>query len=190
MNEIVAILYYIFSLDENVYMKPFVESDTFYSFEILIKEIKPVFMMSNINYSQLFITCQIRQVNDILKEAAPDLLNYFKEKNVIMDVFLMRWLIVLFAHEFTMEGSISFWDRLFTQKNKMKFICYISSAILILNKRKLMKMQMEEIVFWAQEFGTIIKNHNIDDIVKTAFDIKAKIKKVPKKSGFLNFFFR
>ena len=190
MNEIVAILYYIFSLDENVYMKPFVESDTFYSFEILIKEIKPVFMMSNINYSQLFITCQIRQVNDILKESAPDLLNYFKEKNVIMDVFLMRWLIVLFAHEFTMEGSISFWDRLFTQKNKMKFICYISSAILILNKRKLMKMQMEEIVFWAQEFGTIIKNNNIDDIVKTAFDIKAKIKKVPKKSGFLNFFFR
>ena len=53
-----------------------------------------------------------------------------------------------------------------------------------------MKMQMEEIVFWAQEFGTIIKNNNIDDIVKTAFDIKAKIKKVPKKSGFLNFFFR
>ena len=51
-----------------------------------------------------------------------------------------------------------------------------------------MKMQMEEIVFWAQEFGTIIKNNNIDDIVKTAFDIKAKIKKVPKKSGFLNLF--
>ena len=192
MNEIAAILYYIFSLDENIYIKPFIESDTFYAFEILIKEIKPVFMMNNINYSQLFITCQIKQINDILKSVEPDLLNYFKEKNVIMDVFLMRWLIVLFAHEFTMEGSISFWDRLFTQKNKMKFINYISAAILVINKKKLMKMQMEEIIQWAQEFGTIIKNNNIDEIVETAFDIKAGIKKAPKNRGLFgfNFFFK
>ena len=54
-----------------------------------------------------------------------------------MDVFLMRWLMVLFAHEFTFEGSISFWDRVFTQKNKMKFICYISAAILVINKKKI-----------------------------------------------------
>jgi hypothetical protein len=100
-----------------------------------------------------------------------------------MDVFLMRWLMVLFAHEFTFEGSISFWDRLFTQKNKMKFICYISSAILVINKKKLMKMEMEEIVLWAQEFGSVVKNSNIDTIVKTAFDIKAGVKKIPKKGG-------
>ena len=193
MNEIVAIIYYIYSLDENVYIKPFVESDTFYSFEILIEEIKPIFMMYNVNYSQLFITMQIKQINDILKEAAPDLLNYFKEKNLVMDIFLMRWILVLFAQEFSFESSISFWDRLFTQKNKMKFICYISAAILILNKKKLMKMEMEEIVLWAQEFGAIVKNNNIDEIVKTAFNIKAQIKGIPKKSGGLfgfNLFFK
>ena len=42
MNEIVAIIYYIYSLDENVYIKPFVESETFYSFEILLQEVKPI----------------------------------------------------------------------------------------------------------------------------------------------------
>ena len=192
MNEIVAIIYYIYSLDENVYIKPFVESETFYSFEILLQEIKPIFMMHDVNYSQLFITMQIKQINDILKEIAPDLLNYFNEINLVMDVFLMRWLLVLFAQEFTFEGAISFWDRLFTQKNKMKFICYISAAILVLNKKKLKKMEMEQIVLWAQEFGSIVKNNNIDEIVKTAFEMKAQIKKIPKKStgGFFGLFFK
>ena len=191
MNEIVAIIYYIYSLDENVYIKPFVESDTFYSFELVMEEIRPIFMIHNINYSQLFITTQIKQINDILQEVSPDLLNYFKEKSLVMDVFLMRWLLVLFAQEFTFGSSISFWDRLFTQKNKMKFICYISAAILFINKKKLMKMEMEEIVLWAQEFGAIVKNNNIDDIVQKAFDIKAQIKKVPKKSGgIFGFFFK
>ena len=192
MNEIVAIIYYIYSLDENVYIKPFVESETFYSFEILLQEIKPIFMMQNVNYSQLFITMQIKQINDILKETAPDLLNYFNQINLVMDVFLMRWLIVLFAQEFTFEGAISFWDRFFTQKNKMKFICYISAAILVINKKKLKKMEMEQIVLWAQEFGAILKNNNIDEIVKTAFEMKAQIKKIPKKNsgGFLKFFFK
>ena len=192
LNEIVAIIYYIFSLDENVYIKPFIESDTFFCFEILMQEIKPVFMMHNINYSQLFITMQIRQINDILKGYEPELLDYFNEKNLVMDIFLMRWLLVLFAQEFTLESSILFWDRLLTQKNKMKFICYISVAILVLNKKKIMKMNMEEIIQWAQEFGTIIKNNNIDEIVETAFDIKAGIKKAPKNRGLFgfNFFFK
>ena len=192
MNEIVAIIYYIYTLDENPYIKNFVESDTYYSFELLIEEIKPIFFMSNINYSQLFISLQIKQINDILLNAEPDLLKYFEKKDLKLDIFLMRWLLVLFAQEFSLQTSISFWDRLFTQKNKMRFVCFISSAILIINKNKLMKMEMEEIIFWAQQFGSVINDNNIDKIVETAFEIKAKCNKKTKKQGFnlfnFNFF--
>ena len=192
MNEIVAIIYYIYTLDENPYIKNFVESDTYYSFELLIEEIKPIFFMSNINYSQLFISLQIKQINEILLNAEPDLLKYFEKKDLKLDIFLMRWLLVLFAQEFSLQTSISFWDRLFTQKNKMKFVCFISSAILIINKNKLMKMEMEEIIFWAQQFGSVINDNNIDKIVETAFEIKAKCNKKTKKKGFnlfnFNFF--
>ena len=192
MNEIVAIIYYIYTLDENPYIKNFVESDTYYSFELLIEEIKPIFFMSNINYSQLFISLQIKQINDILLNAEPDLLKYFEKKDLKLDIFLMRWLLVLFAQEFSLQTSISFWDRLFTQKNKMRFVCFISSAILIINKNKLMNMEMEEIIFWAQQFGSVINDNNIDKIVETAFEIKAKCNKKTKKKGFnlfnFNFF--
>ena len=193
MNEIIAIIFYIYNLDENPYIKPFIESDTYFSFELLMEEVKPIFMMENINYSQLFLSLQIKQINDILMSVEPDLLKYFQQKNLLIDNFLMRWLLVLFAQEFSLQTSISFWDRLFTQKNKMRFICFISSAILIINKNKLMKMEMEEIIFWAQQFGSVVHDNNIDDIVKTAFEIKAKCNKKTKKNNYnyniLNYFF-
>ena len=192
LNEIVAIIYYIYISDENPYIKNFIESDTYYSFELLIEEIKPIFFMTNINYSQLFLSLQIKQINDILLNVEPDLLKYFEKKDLKLDVFLMRWLLVLFAQEFSLQTSISFWDRVFTQKNKMRFICFISSAILILNKKKLMKMEMEEIIVWAQQFGAVINDNNIDKIVETAFEIKAKCNKKTKKKSFnlfnFNFF--
>ena len=61
-----------------------------------------------------------------------------------------------------------------------------------MNKKKLMKMEMEEIVLWAQEFGYIVKNNNLDDIIKSAFELKARVKKIPKKNsgGFFGFFFK
>ena len=189
MNEILAIIYYIYTSDESLYIKPFIESDTYYSFELLMEEIKPIFMMSNINYSQLFISLQIKQINDILMAVEPNLLKYFQKKDLKIDIFLMRWLLVLFAQEFNLETSILFWDRLFTQKNKMRFICFISSSILIINKNELMKKEMEEIIFWAQQFGSLINDSNMDEIVKTAFEIKAKCNKQTKKnnSNFFNF---
>ncbi len=186
MNEILAIIYYIYNLDENPYIKPFIESDTYYSFEVLMRDIKAIFMMDNINYSQLFISMQIRQINDIISTVEPDLMKYFKKKNLTIDNFIMRWILVLFAQEFSLQTSIAFWDRLFTQKNKMRFICFISSAILIINKKKLMKMEMEEIIFWAQQFGSLVNDSNIDEIIKKTFEIKAKSKKKAQKH---NFFF-
>ena len=193
MNEICAIIYYIYTLDESPYIKPFIESDTYYTFELLMNEIKPIFMMSNVTYSQLFISMQIKQINEILLKVEPELLDYFKKKDVMIDNFLMRWLLVMFAQEFSLETSISFWDRLFTQKNKMKFICFISSAILIINKKKLMNMEMEEIIFWAQEFGSDIDDKKMDEIVRIAFEIKAKFKNKNSRKSFkdniLNFIF-
>lgn len=192
MNEIVAIIYYIYNLDESPYIKPFIESDTYYTFELLMEEIKPIFMMENTNYSQLFLSLQIKQINDILTNVEPDLLKYFQQKDLMIDNFLMRWLLVLFAQEFSLQTSISFWDRLFTQKNKMRFICFISSAILIINKKKLMKMEMEEIMLWAQQFGSVVNDTNIDEIVKKAFEIKSQCNKKTKKINYniLNYFFK
>lgn len=178
MNEIIAIIYYIFAIDDNPFIAPYIESDSYFCFELLMEEIKDIFLMNDISYSQLFISLQIKKIKEILKSIDLELMNYLNENEVIIDNFVMRWILCLFAQEFSMSVEVKFWDRLFTQKDKMRFLCIIICAILISNKGKIMKMDMEEIMLWAQDFGKSINNNSLNEIVLCSYDIKEKLKKI------------
>ena len=181
MNEIIAIIYYTFANDDNPFFEKFIESDTYTCFSILVKEIEPIFHMIDISYSDLFITKQINQINDILEKIEPDILNYFKEIDFSIDSFVMRWIMVLFAQEFKIDVAINFWDRMFTQNNKIKFICFISVAILKLNKEKIIMKEIEDIAEWTKEMGNDISKIDMNEIIKNAFEIKKKYKELTKK---------
>jgi hypothetical protein len=176
MNEIIALIYYIFANDDNPFFKKFVESDTYCCFTLLVKEIEPIFRLVDINFSQLFINKQIKQINEILEVIEPDILNYFREIYFSIDSFVMRWIMVLFAQEFKIDLAVNFWDRMFTQQNKMKFLCFISAAIFQLNKDKIIGKELEEIVEWSKEMGNNINKMDMNEIIKTAFEIKGKYK--------------
>ena len=176
MNEIIAVIYYIFENDDNPFMINYTESDSYYTFEILLEEIKQVFMMDNINYSQLFISQQIKFIKKLLEKLDLELLNHFENEEIILDSFLMRWLLVLFAQEFHLDTTINFWDRMFTQKNKINFLCYVSAALLINNRDLLIKMDSIEIMTFSQSFGEKFKGKEISEIVKKAIDIKLEYK--------------
>ncbi len=61
---------------------------------------------------------------------------------------------------------------MFTQKNKIKFICFISVAILIKNRDKLLGKELEDIAQWLKEMGSNINKIDINEIIKIAFEIK------------------
>ena len=169
MNEIIAIIFYIFSKDDNpFYTKNYMESDSYYTFGKLMDEIKDIFKMENIEYSQLYIKEIIDEIKKILKKVDYKLSNYFDEIGLEIDNFVMRWILVLFAQEFTIDVAVNFWDRLFTQKNKIKFICYISAAIIEKNKDIIMKLDASEIMEWAQELQNKMNEIDISNIVQLA----------------------
>ena len=171
----------MFSNDDNPFFKKFVESDTYYCFELLVKEIEPIFRLVDMNFSQLFINKQIKQINEILEVIEPDILNYFREIYFSIDSFVMRWIMVLFAQEFKIDLAVNFWDRMFTQENKMKFLCFISAAIFQLNKDKIIGKELEEIVEWSKEMGNNINKIDMNKIIKIAFDIKRQYKELTEK---------
>jgi len=176
MNEIIAVIYYIFENDDNPFMINYTESDSYYTFEILLEEIKQVFIMDNVNYSQLFISQQITFIKKLLEKIDLELLNHFEKEEIILDSFLIRWLFVLFAQEFHLDTTINFWDRMFTQKNKINFLCYVSVALLINNRDLLIKMDSLEIMTFSQSFGEKFKGKEISEIVKKAIEIKMEYK--------------
>ena len=181
MNEIMALIYYIFANDDNPFFKKFVESDTYHCFSILVKEIEPIFLLTDVSYSQLFITKQINQINEILEKTEPDILHFFREIDFSIDSFVMRWIMVLFAQEFKIDVAVNFWDRMFTQNNKMKFICFISVAIFKINKYKIIGKELEDIAQWSKEMGNNINKIDMNEIIKVALDIKNKYKELNEK---------
>ena len=177
MNEIIAIIFYIFSKDDNPFNMKYAESDSYFAFEILLEQIKDIFQMEGINYSQLFVTLQINEIKKILKKIDPELLKYFEDIDLEIDNFVLRWILVLFAQEFTIDVAVNFWDRLFTQKNKMKFICYISVAIIKIHRNEIMKMDSTEVMEWAQNLQNKMNEMDVNNIVKIAVDIQKKYNK-------------
>ena len=181
MNELVSIIYYIFYNDDNPFFKKYIESDTYYCFSALMAEIEPVFRLNDASYSQLFLTKQIEQINDILKQCDEEIFNFFKEIDLSLDNFVIKWVMVLFAQEFKIDVAVNFWDRMFTQKNKIKFICFISVAILIKNRDKLLGKELEDIAQWLKEMGSNINKIDINEIIKIAFEIKKEYKQKNSK---------
>ena len=177
MNEIIAIIFYIFSKDDNPFNEKYKESDSYFTFEKLMEQVKDIFMMENIDYSQLYVKEQIEEIKKILKKIDPNLMNHFHQIGLEIDNFVMRWLLVLFAQEFTIDVAVNFWDRLFTQKNKIKFVCYISAAIIKRNKDKIMMLDAGGIMEWAQELQNKMNEIDINDIVQLAIQIQKKYNK-------------
>ena len=176
MNEILAVIYYTFENDDNPFMLNYTESDSYYTFEILLEEIKQVFIMDDINFSQLFVVIEIKFIKNILQKLDKDLFNHFENENVSLETFLMRWLLVIFAQEFQLDTTINFWDRMFTQKNKINFLCYVSVSLLIYNRNLLLNMDFIGIMEFSKKFGEKFTGKEISEIVKKAIEIKEKIK--------------
>ena len=172
MNEILAVIYYTFENDDNPFMLNYTESDSYYTFEILLEEIKQVFIMDDINFSQLFVVIEIKFIKNILQKLDKDLFNHFENENVSLETFLMRWLLVLFAQEFQLDTTINFWDRMFTQKNKINFLCYVSVSLLIYNRNLLLNMDFIGIMEFSKKFGEKFTGKEISEIVKKAIEIK------------------
>ena len=181
MNELIAIIYYIFYNDDNPFFNKYIESDTYFCFSALIKEIEPVFHFSDANFSQLFINKQIKQINEIMEKCEPELYNFFKEIDLNIDSFVMKWVMVLFAQEFKIDVAVNFWDRMFTQKNKMKFICFISVAIMKKNKDKILGKELEDIAIFLKEMGNNISKMDINEIIQIAINMKKEFKKIKLK---------
>ena len=174
MTEIIANIFYIFSKDDNPFTKEYAEIDSYFIYEKLMEEIKQIFQLEKENFSETFINLQIKQIKKILKKIEPDLLNYFEYIGLEIKNFVIRWILVLFAQEFTIDVTVNFWDRVFTQKDKLKFICYISVAIIKSNKELIMSLDLEGVMKWALQLQNKMNEIDITNIVKLALDIQKK----------------
>ena len=173
MNEIIFILYYIFEKDDNPFIINFVESDSYFSFETLMDEFKSIICIeNNLRFSQLLIAKKINFIYQILESVDNELFNHFNNEKIQIETFIMKWFFVIFTQQFKIDILINLWDRIFTQKDKIEFLCFFTAAIFIKYKDILMKLDFIQIMNFFQNFGEHNDIKDINDIINKAIFIQ------------------
>lgn len=87
----------------------------------------------------------------------PELYYHFRDIGFSHDLYLVCWVMTLFAHTITIEKVKDIWTDLFCER--VEFIFYVSLAILVLLKDKLMLLDFN---------GTLQIINNIQGLIDIA----------------------
>lgn len=174
MNELVAVIYYAFSQDSNSFLQPLIESDVYYCFELFMNEIKSLYELHK-SFDDLLLTKKINLIKDVLEQQDKELLNHLNEEGIPLHTFTFRWLLLFFAQELSLNEILRIWDSLLTQNNKINFTCFMTCAILIIKRKRLLEEPFEDIMLTLQRFNLKDKI-DIDYLVKLAMEIRFNYK--------------
>lgn len=194
MNEILAPIYYcFFSEEENsiihsgmdeldlqkeqdYFFTVDVEADTFWTFTILMEEIKILFIKDKDKTSG-GIFSKLNTLNELLKIVDKDLFNHFKKIKVDIQLFAFKWVVLLFTQDFLMPDILRIWDAILSEEDKFYMVYLICLSILILKRKEILKGDFSVCIAKLQK----INNIDCELLLLTANDLKKKYDKKLKK---------
>jgi hypothetical protein len=171
MNELVAPIYYCFSIDNTVSLEN-VEADTFWSFTFLMKDIKKLFLKENDNLKGGIID-RVFTLDLLMKNLQKDTYSILAKNHVNIFHFAFSWINVFFCQEFLMPDIIRLWDIIFSEKDRFIFVYFFSMAILQIKKEKIEHMDFCNIVEEMKKF----EDENVEQIIEVAILLKKKYEK-------------
>ena len=171
MNELVAVIYYCFSIDKTVNLEN-VEADTFWCFTYVMKDIKKMFLKENDN-GKGGILDRVFTLDLLMKNIVKDAYNILAKNNVNIFHFAFSWINVFFCQEFLMPDIIRLWDIIFSEKDRFIFVYFFSLAILQCKKKKIEKMDFCNIVEEMKK----LEDENVEKIIEVAVILKKKYEK-------------
>ena len=185
MNEILAPIYYCFSFDlellnkntENQSHGNSLESDVFWTFSILMEDLKGIFMRKEDDsneglFKKVGILC------DMLKIVDKDLFNHFVANGVEMSHFAFRWFILLFTQDFVLPDILRLWDVILSESNRLYFVYYVALGILKIKKVELMGLDFPGIITSLQAISHLNVELIFDVIKQIQKDYDKKIVKL------------
>jgi len=182
MNEVLAPIYYCFSLDQNPYFSKYREADAYFCFSNLMSVIKDVFIRVNDNRPN-GINSRITNIFSILVTLDKDLSQKFLDQKIEIHYFAFRWVTLLLTQEFEMPDVLRLWDSVLSHENLYEIISFLCVSIFNLKRKELINADFSGIMESMQSLEKI----DVEILVKTAeklnneYNIKMKEKKANNK---------
>lgn len=147
MNEILAIIYITITEDTMLGYEDYIESETFFTFCLMMGEIKDNFIRS-LDKTKCGVKEILENLSKLLKRLNEKVWKQLKALNVEYEFFALRWELLLLSQEYSVNDVQCLWDLLFSDKNRFTFLSYMIIA-LVLSKEQ---------VILTSDFSTVIKS--------------------------------
>ncbi|KAL8903766.1 MAG: hypothetical protein Q9207_003726 [Kuettlingeria erythrocarpa] len=117
----------------------FVEEDTFTLFGIIMQTVKSFYETGTATQttpsptaSNSPIVERSRRVHEVyLRQADPDLADHLSAIGILPQIFLIRWMRLLFGREFPLEDVLTVWDTLFAEDPILDLVDLVCVSMLL-----------------------------------------------------------
>ena len=183
LNEILATIYYCFSLDENPYFFLELEADSFFCFEHLVTKTKDIYIQSN-DSGPTGIKTRLNYVKYLLHLLDYEMTCHFKNNSIEISTIAFRWFTIYFAQEFSITGAMKIYDYILIQEDLYYTLTLLCLSALKIKREALMSKDLGEVMTALQIFDDkdiaemITKNHELDSdlrLVQEKLDYNAFI---------------
>jgi hypothetical protein len=167
MNEILAPIFYCYSIDNNPNFLNYLEEDSFNSFENLMENIKTNFIKKFDNQEN-GISNKLENFHKLLKLLDYKIYEKLEKNKIKMEFFAFKWLTLFFTQDFDMPGILRLWDSLLSE-DLYDFINMLMLGILKIKRNKILENEFS---------GIMMELQNIEEIdVEELIEIAVKIRK-------------
>ena len=180
-NEILAIIYYTFSKDKNLYFIEGIEADSYFCFEILVNIFPNIYIASK-DYDENGIRRKIYYIKFILFTIDYEMFSNLRENKVDIYVFLFRWFSLFFSQEFSIESTMKIWDYLFCQNDIEKYLNILCLSALRIKRKLLCSKQISDIMMALQDFNDNDVNAILDQVDEISVEIENKNSRLTKEN--------
>lgn len=172
MNDLLAPIYYCFSIDDNPEFKKYVEADSYITFEKLMDVIKIIFIRAKDNEPG-GVNYRLKEIGNLLKIIDYELYLHLERNKVKLEFYVFRWMTLFFTQDFEMPDIMRLWDSIFSDPEIFEFLYLLILAPIIIKRNDIMKEQMAGIMMMIQNLEDI----SIYDLIKTALKIRTELNK-------------
>eukprot|EP00826_Nyctotherus_ovalis_P046976 TRINITY_DN5350_c0_g5_i2.p1 TRINITY_DN5350_c0_g5~~TRINITY_DN5350_c0_g5_i2.p1 ORF type:complete len:420 (+),score=110.05 TRINITY_DN5350_c0_g5_i2:71-1330(+) len=170
MNEVLAVIYYVFSKDCIRGYERFVESDAYFSFENMMEELKDSFNMEA-DMEANGIRAKLKDIENVIERNRKDLWDVLQENSIDINIFAIRWQMLLLCQEFLMPEVVRLWDSLLSDMVRFSFFSYVCLALLVNVEKEILEGGFDEIVNAIRESPEKIE---MKDLIKLAKELLEK----------------
>ncbi|TMW55036.1 hypothetical protein Poli38472_013798 [Pythium oligandrum] len=182
MNEILAPIVYTFGAVSDDDSAREAEADSFLAFSVVMNSAKVLYSMLPSDPTKTGVEAQMNRLNTLLRQHDASLWLHLNSIGLSPDFYSFRWYMTLLAREFSIETTQRIWDSLLSDPRRFSFLHYISCALIISQKVKL----LSEGFTGALKALQVLEEIDIEDVLAHAQQMRERDRQADQNQHLLD----